>query len=278
MTPNNRLGTMGVAKLKRLITERDQAILSSIQQHKFLTTRQIYDLHFWTHASYTSGIRACTRVLARLRDHQLIYRLERPVGGLGGGSTSYVWGIDAAGDRLLRAENGETSKRSRSFEPTTMFLQHTLAIAATRLELESLARAARLELLAVTTEPRNWRPFITRSGSPDILKPDLHAVTAIGAYEDHWFIEVDRGTESLPTLLRKCHLYQRYKLSGIEQDKTGVFPIVLWLIPTQARRDRLDEAITADPKLDHRLFRIADPNELETALIQSTNSTKGGTP
>jgi len=278
MRPNNRLGTMGVAKLRRLLTERDQAILCSIHEHKFLTTKQIFDLHFWTHASYTSGIRACTRVLTRLRDHHLIYRLDRPVGGTGGGSTSYVWGIDAAGDRLLRRDAGEEGRRSRSFEPTTMFLQHTLAIAGTRLQLEAMKREGKLELVSVTTEPRNWRPFLTGSGSPQVLKPDLHAVTAAGDYEDHWFVEVDRGTESLPTLLRKCHLYQRYAATGIEQQATGVYPIALWLIPTKARRDRLEAAINADPKLDHRLFRIADPSELEAVVTQSTELTKGGTP
>ena len=159
-----------------------------------------------------------------------------------------------------------------------MFLQHTLAIAGTRLQLEAMSRDGRLELISVTTEPRNWRPFLAGNGSPEVLKPDLHGVTAVGDYEDHWFIEVDRGTESLPTLLKKCHLYQRYAAAGIEQEKVGVFPIVVWLIPTKGRRDRLQAAITADPKLDHRLFRIADPGELDAAISPPINLTKGGTP
>lgn len=270
MTSNNRLGTMSVAKLRTLLTERDQAVLQSVHQHKFLTTRQVCSLHFWNHASYGSGIRACTRVLGRLRDHHLLYRLDRPVGGIKGGSASYVWGIDAAGDRLLRSSPERTeAKRARAFEPSVMFLAHTLAIADIRITLEEAARAKELDLLTVSTEPSNWRPFLTRAGAAQILKPDLYAITASGEFEDHWFIEVDRGTESLPTLLKKCHYYQRYYLTGIEQERHSIFPLVLWLIPHAVRRERFRGAIAADENLDTHLFRIVAPEDFKAVITEA---------
>jgi hypothetical protein len=267
---NNRLGTKGVPRLQALLNERDNRILRTIYEHKFLTTRQVHRLHFWNHASYSSGIRACTRVLARLESHRLIYRLDRPIGGTGGGSTSHVWGLDAAGDRLMRATINQDGKRARAFEPTLMFLAHTLAVAETRIVIEELARTTPIELLDVVTEPRNWRPFLAPSGSSMTLKPDLYAVTAAGEFEDHWYIEVDRGTESIPTLLRKCEYYQGYHRTGEAQDQLGVFPRVLWIVPAGARRDRLRDAIRQHGRINAELFLVINPTEL-TTVIESSN-------
>lgn len=263
MTPSNRLGTKSVKTLRSMLTDRDMAILRSVFEHRFLTTRQICQLHFQAHASYGSAIRACTRVLGRLRDHKLIHKLARPVGGMGGGSASFIWAIDAAGDRLLKSELApEEVKRGRAFEPTPLFLAHTLAIADTRLTLEALGRSEQLELVQVSTEPHNWRPFVAKSGQAQTLKPDLFAVTATADFEDHWFIEIDRGTESIPTLIRKCEYYQRYHATGIEQDTHGVFPKVLWLVPTATRRERFSQALATHKRLDPNLFYVAAPEEL----------------
>jgi Replication-relaxation len=268
MRPNNKQGTMGVRKLRTLLTKRDHEILRSIEDHRFLTSKQIYQLHFWNHASYVSAIRACNRVLTRLRQHKLIYRLERQIGGAAAGSSSYVWGIDAAGDRLLRAQPGrEDAKRKRSFEPTTMFLAHTLAIADTHVMLEEAARGGELELIAIETEPTNWRSFVGHGGVSQILKPDLYAVTATGDYEDSWFIEVDRGTEATPTLISKCLIYQRYWATGKRQAEYGVFPLVIWLMEDGTRRARVEAAIQSDTRLDPKLFRVIDPTAFRALVI-----------
>jgi hypothetical protein len=268
MSPNNRLGTKSTKALRSMLTERDMAILRSIFEHRFLTTRQICQLHFHSHASYGSAIRACTRVLARLGGHKLIHKLSRPVGGMGGGSASFIWGIDAAGDRLLKKElPPEEVKRARAFEPTPIFLAHTLAIADARLMLEDLGRGDHIELLDVATEPFNWRPFVARSGQTQTLKPDLYAVTATVDFEDHWFLEIDRGTESIPTLIRKCEHYQRYQATGLEQEAHGVFPVVLWLVPTEARRERFRAAIDSHKRLSSNLFRVAAPYELPRIVM-----------
>lgn len=267
----NRLGTRSVPALRALLTERDEAVLRTVFEHKFLTTKQICTLHFSTHASYGSAIRACTRVLNRLEGHRLLHRLERPVGGRGGGSTSFVWALDAAGDRLMRAEFNKES-RGRTYEPTTLFLVHTLAIVDVRIMFEELARSGQIELLKVLTEPYNWRTSLGRAGTAQIVKPDLYAMTASGDYEDAWFIEVDRGTESMSTLVRKSLIYQRHYESGSEQEALGIFPLVVWLIGSQRRRERLAADIAADTRLNAALFRIIAPDELP-ALIADPSST-----
>ena len=271
----NRLGTKSVAALRALLTARDQAILRTVFDHKFLTSRQLCALHFTDHASDGSATRACNRVLNRLQHHKLLYRLERPVGGHGGGSSSFVWALDAAGDRFMRAEAGKQS-RGRTYEPTTMFLIHTLAIVDVRIMLQRLAREGQIEVLKVVTEPHNWRTSLSRTGTAQIVKPDLHALTASGDYEDAWFIEVDRGTESMPTLLKKCLIYQRHYESGYEQDAHGLFPLVVWLIGSERRRQRLAKDITADKRLNAELFRIIAAEELPALIADPTSTAAPG--
>jgi hypothetical protein len=262
MTPNNRLGTMSIATLQSMVTPRDMDVLRLIREHRFLTTKQIQRLLFWDHASPGAAIRACIRVLTRLELRALIVKLSRQIGGVHAGSGSYIWGIDDAGDRLLRADSGaKDAKRQRTFEPSPLFLAHTLAVAETRVMLEEAAQQEELELVAVTTEPNNWRDFAGRAGTTQILKPDLHAITALGDFEDHWFIEIDNGTESLPTVLGKCHTYQRYFESGREQHVSGVFPKVVWLMVDARRRSKLLSAIESDKRLDERLLDAVSPDD-----------------
>jgi hypothetical protein len=65
------------------------------------------------------------------------------------------------------------------------------------------------------------------------------ANSADAEYEQHWFIEVDRGTESLPTVLRQCDRYESYRRSGAAQAEVGVFPIIVWVVPDDRRAEKL---------------------------------------
>lgn len=111
-------------------------------------------------------------------------------------------------------------------------------------------------MLELQAEPACWRPFTGAGGAVLTLKPDLFAVTADAATETHSFIEVDRGTEHLPAILRKCQLYQAYQRTGREQQQREIFPSVTWLVPTPSRQQALTVAIAADPSLDRDLFWI----------------------
>ena len=269
---NNRAGSVGVRRLEELVNERDRAILRSIQEHRYLTTRQIFQLHFWSHQSDVSGIRACTRVLTRLSGHRLLYRLSRSRGGSGGGSSSYVWGLDVAGDRLLRAAMLEPTARLRPAEPTPPFLTHTLAVADVRVRAEQLAQRGELELLEIVTEPATWRTFTTGTGK-QILKPDLYLMTARGDWEFARWIEVDLGTESLPVLIRKCLIYEAYRATGLEEATGSLFPAVLWLMHTQTRAQRLRSAIVTDKRLRPEMFTVTTIAALEKELATDEAAT-----
>ncbi|WP_409201790.1 replication-relaxation family protein [Microbacterium testaceum] len=66
----------------------------------------------------------------------------------------------------------------------------------------------------VDLEPGTWRSFITQAGTAAILKPDLFAHLATDDSDDHWYLEIHLGTESMPVLLAKCRTYSAYKATG----------------------------------------------------------------
>lgn len=263
--PNNHRGTLSVRRLKSLVSDRDLAVLITIRDHRLISSQHLFRLHFWNHASAGSGVRACNRILNRLEQYRLIRRLPRPMGGPGGGSAATIWAVDVAGDRLLRDHLKLGLGRSRPFAPSLRFQDHTLAVADVRLALEEASRGGRFELLSVTCEPDNWRAFPGELGRELALKPDLAVVTGSGDYEEHWFLEVDRGTESGTALLRKCQTYLAYFRSGLEQRRVGVFPRVLWLMP-DAERVALLTRLLENVDLAEEIFTIRIQTDLLGAV------------
>ena len=116
----------------------------------------------------------------------------------------------------------------------------------------------------------------------ETLRPDLLVeLTTTDGWELRWFIEVDRGTEHLPTVVRKCQAYERYWRSGREADHHEVFPRVLWSVPDQKRADAISGAIGRTRNLTVDLFRLTTATETVKTMTDSTNdmnNTKGGQP
>lgn len=232
------------------VSERDLAVVQLVAEHRFLAARQIEGLLFFDHSSPLAAARICRRVLSRLTHQRLLTRLDRRVGGVRAGSASYVYALGSEGGRLL------AGTRYRVTEPSSLFLDHTLAIAEARVVLEGAARARRFELVEVEIEPSSWRRFSGPGGASAFVKPDLYVVTARGEFEDCWFVEIDRGTESPAALSRKCRGYDLYWRSGLEQARHGTYPLVLWVAPDARRATRIEGVIKRARNLNHDLFRL----------------------
>ena len=242
--------------LLQLLTDRDLALLQDIEQFRLLSTRQIQRLHFGIgHATISAATRGTVRVLGRLEDRGFLARLERRIGGIKHGSSGNVWQLSATGERLLRALRGDGARR-RFVEPGAPFTDHTLEVADLAVRLREAARDRRFDLLELDTEPECWREFTASHGGPQWLKPDLYVVTANAAVEEHAFVEVDRGTEHMPAILRKCAVYQRYFQTGSEQHRQGIFPAIVWVVPNKQRAAKLRASIRGDPTLTDTLFRV----------------------
>ncbi len=122
----------------------------------------------------------------------------------------------------------------------------------------------RLDGVEVETEA--WREYVTSSGAKSVLKPDLKVTIGSDEYTDHWYLEIDRGTESLPVLLRKSRAYEEYRRTGRGQAEHGVFPRVLWVLPDRGRVERLRAAIDDDPDLPSKMFTCITGDELIRTL------------
>jgi hypothetical protein len=246
------------------LTDRDIRILEVLERHRLLTTRQIQRLHlpakpFGDHASVSAATRGTTRILGRLEGFKAVARLERRIGGQEHGSALTIWHLGSAGERYLRHRRGDTA-RAHYLEPGRPFIAHTLAVADIAVTLHEHADAGQFELLEIAPEPACWRPFTTGSSST-VLKPDLFAVTADPLTETHSFVEVDLDTEHLPAVLRKCRVYQRYFRTGEEQAQRGLFPAVVWIVPTTKRARQLQDAIHNARDLDATLFWITTTDQ-----------------
>jgi hypothetical protein len=269
-----------VTSLLQRLSERDIRILESVRAHRLLSTAMVQRLHFaHGHASQGAASGATMRVLTRLEAHGLVNRLRRVIGGVRAGSSSISWQLGATGERLLRTMHGEKQRR-RYVEPTLAFAAHTLAVAELAVQLHELHDHGSVELVAVDTEPSCWRSYVGPHGTLEWLKPDLYAVTAIGDFEDHWFLEADLATEHPPVVVRKAKVYQRYAATGAHQARHGLFPAVTWVVPDTARQRAIQAALAADPAIQPALFRVVTTDQFSELITAGhdtdTNHRKEG--
>lgn len=265
-----------IRDLEHHLTERDIAILHDVERFRLLTSTQLQRLHFGvdplgSHTTQLAATRATNRVLARIDGLGVVHRLGRRIGGPLYGSSATIWQLAPAGERFLRALRGDPDRRKFE-EPSAAFVSHTLAVADTAVEVIEQARLGHYEVLEVQTEPSCWRTFQTGAGA-NTLRPDLLLVTADAETETHSFIEVDRGTEHLPAIRRKCDIYQRYYRDGSEERLRGLYPAVVWIVPDEPRRAALWEAISGDKTLDTDLFTVVTTEAALAALAPYEPST-----
>jgi hypothetical protein len=263
--PGHRGHRVSAAALRRLddvLPDRDRHVLERVAEHRYLSTHQIQRFVFTEHVSEASAARTARRVLQRLHRMGLLRPLRRRIGGVRAGSAARVWQLAPAAARLLHDDGAAF----RTNEPSRRFLAHCLAVADVHLATLELQDDPDPRQVTVQTEPAAWRRYVGSGGEARWLQPDLAAVVSSADYEDRWFIEVDLGTESLPTLLRKCGQYETYRHSAIEQEAHGVFPLVLWFFTQPERAERLQASVERSHRLTPALYRYATPDTLRDVL------------
>jgi len=266
-----RIGS--VAWLVSEIGPIDRKILATVAQHRFVTRRQVEALHFNDRPSTLADARAARRALYRLVELDVLATLKRRIGGIRAGSSGLVYHLSAKGRRLYTLNSGRLLPRFAA-EPSLTFLAHTLAVGDVHANLARQVSKGVIELVEFTTEPTCWRKYLNRGGGTDTLKPDAFAVTAArGAeYEDLWFIEVDRGTESLATVLKKARQYETYRRTGLEQQAQGIFPHVVWLTMDHMRAERITTTLARGLSADAGMQRAIQLDKFTEILTK-----EGGT-
>ncbi len=196
-------------------------------------------------------------MLSRLTREGVLRRLERRVGGIRAGSVSYVYMLAPAGRRLM----GKALARQVR-EPSQTFLRHTLAIVEAHLTLREAAATGAYDLVMSEVEPVCWRRYLGPSGAHETLRPDVFVVSARGEFEYCWFLEIDLGTEYSQALVRKCRAYETYWRTGNEQQRSGTFPLVVWLAPNRKRLQEIERATRSTRNLKQELFRVVTNDDL----------------
>lgn len=223
-------------QLGRGLGPRDQQLLLAAARLRLVTGGQLQRLVFAGPDASSQNARIARRALERLTTKGLLQRLDRRLGGLRAGSSSYVYAVTPTGAAAI----GWSVGRSRVRDPSLTFLGHQLAVAEVLVQLHEADFAGVFLDLDVQTEPSCWRPLDDGTGS--ILKPDLYALVTLVDHERLAFIEVDNGTEHAAALKRKAALYAAHYASGHEQRIEGVFPEVLWVAPDARRAEQLRDA------------------------------------
>ena len=246
---------------------RDRELLSAVQKYRYLMTGQAQRLLFTNAANSTAGLRAASRSLKKLSEYGLINSLSRRIGGVRAGSSSLIWYLTHAGERLLRLQGGQKFPVRRHFEPSPYFLAHTLVAAETAIRLVEICREYEPQLTDVQLEPECWRAY-SNAGVSLALKPDLYAVTVTAEYEDRYFIEIDLDTESPVKVIEKCQKYHAYYRSGLEQKESGMFPLTVWLVPSAARKEKLIRCLRETFDKQAKLFAVITDEELEYLVLE----------
>lgn len=264
LTPSRSyVSARGLIAIRDRLSERDLAVTKQVAELRLMSARQIQAVHFpaSAHGSMAAATRARQRVLERLTRERLLSRLERRIGGVRAGSAGLVLALGPIGQRLL----APSGRRRRLYEPTLRFVDHTLAVAQLVVDVTLAARRGVLDVLDLQAEPSCWREF-SGLGGRRWLRPDAFLALGSGDYELRWFIEMDRASESLPVVVRKCHLYVDYYQSGKEQAAGGVFPRVCWIAPGERRATALRDAIERDRSLPAPLFVVTTTAQAVTRL------------
>lgn len=220
------------------LASRDRHILADLARVRLLTGGQLERLHFAALASSNARGSARRRSLGRLVTRGFVTTLPRRVGGERAGSAGLVYALDARAhrERLLwdDAPSADADRPGRTRRPWAigwLFVRHTVDVAELYVQLREAEHRGELRLLGFDAEPASWHR--TAAGT---LKPDAYAVVEAGGWERHWWIEVDRGTESLPTVRRKLAAYlQAYR--SRDAGPSGVLPRVLVTVPDDRRAD-----------------------------------------
>jgi hypothetical protein len=258
-----------VAELDRRLTETDWRVIDVLATVDYATAGQIERV-CGAGATPLARSRGTRRRLRQLAHEGIVFRLDRGVGGLGGGSEAGVFTLDRAGWRLVELRGGSVPRRLRRPEERGLaFLAHTLAVTDHFVAVvERCRELPGAELRGWVGEPVCHRRFAYR-GRVLRLSPDALVEVRRDAELVSSFLEVDRGTESLPTLLAKAAGYLRYARLHPRETPQVVFSFAS---PKRASllRERLGSIAGREglrPELALRLVSAAGPAEAVTTLI-----------
>jgi len=227
------------AAASRLVaTPRDGEIIRAVVRHGAMTRQQIARLCFLKPDGGLSSVQAACRRLSLLVQREYLTRYRLPV-AQGSGQYVYLPGKHAK-DVLSEDEQANyqpSSRRARS----AASLQHGLEIVDLYLALREGLQRQGGAILTWLTEREAHYSFEGNGGSLR-LTPDGYCLWSLAGEEGAFFLEWDRGTESLARLEQKMARYADYYLARAYRQHLGdmgLRPRILLVVPDRRREQRV---------------------------------------
>lgn len=243
------------------ITERDIEILKAVNRCRYLKVEQVKRLVFPENKSKQS----CQKRLKYLYHGKFLGRIVPFVQpGHGGESTAYF--LDKNGAELLIENGEEIYSYTKSGKVKHIFLQHALDLSEFRINLElslkdnafknlylrqfiadfevksnaeKLTGMSKYKLWSQLSHPVNHQKYVVYPDSKIVLKVKEKDIQRL------FFLEIDRGTESLNVIRDKVIGYNLYRNAKVFQ-KFGKFDgfRVLFQTSSEKRAKNMRKALT----------------------------------
>lgn len=294
-----------LAALRERLTPRDMQIISFIEQAHCAFTHQLTRLFFTSASTEQAASKACRRNMQKLLEYKLVNKLDRKIGGYRAGSNANIWYLTDAGYKLLDLEDPDTPlKRRRFLEPSAITLRHRLTSVECYIQMVELERKVQLggkvqpggeaqlekvqsagkaqaeeagddDIISSTTsfnirkvefEPKSWKQYLYDNKNK-YLRPDLFMSIEKDGYEYLYFIEIDLASESMTDIIRQCESYHDCYNSRAMQNEYDIFPIVLWIVPDEKRKERFVKVLKEQYERTNHLFTIITAEELQDFML-----------
>jgi len=216
-----------------------------------------------------TALRLARRHLERLRRFGLVRRFADRARDRRVGAPGYVHALTAAGLSVSGGKHAIGTRQRASWRPSYAFLSHRLAISELYVRLAEQERDGRPQVREFLAEADCWRPYIGPAGQRLVLKPDALVRLGVDGTEVSSFAEIDLGTERPATITDKCRAYRAYEMSGEEQRRYGVFPGVVFIVPSQERARVIEQVVARQPADAQELFAVATEDQALAALRQA---------
>ncbi|MFI6496184.1 replication-relaxation family protein [Nonomuraea typhae] len=203
-------------------------MLASLYRLNSASLNHIYRLHF-PHVS----LRSCQYVMKRLVDWGAVVAFDRRMGGPLRGSGQRIFALDPAAHRLMcRMEGYKDPIDTSEVNAGRWSHRHAMTISELYVRCVEATRNDEIQLIEFTAEPASWWTY----GHREILKPDAYLKIGLPdtRLRDHWWIEVDLGTESTPTVKTKFSAYLDFAARNLPGPEDTV-PRVLVTVLEQRR-------------------------------------------
>lgn len=252
-----RVAPAFVAWVDTRLSGRDRTLMQAVADLRLVTGRQLDALCFLSLNGHSRAV-VRGRVVGRLVAWRVLKLIDRRIGGTMPGSSSAVYGLDSVGEALTTAKSIKLAAN-----PGERFRAHTLAISQLCADLSLLTHDdSSIRLHEFRAEPDSWWP----DGLSGLLKPDAYVQLRTPAARLHTWAEIDRSTESIPTLGRKLRSYLDFVQRG-QLGPHGVMPQVVITVIDDRRWRAVTELIAKLPAPAKELFLVKRDRDAGQALL-----------